>query len=117
MTQNPEALNQPSIGVTSKMSFAVAACAFGAAAIGLLVNQWLSGWMAVGGMTGVGLFYLAVGLLNLGARSSAHADESNLVETSAHRLSGVANVDDVAVTRDQEEVGASMKDALANASR
>ena len=34
----------------SQMAFAVSACAFTAAAVGTVVNYWLTGWMAVGGM-------------------------------------------------------------------
>ena len=97
MTYDTAAANRPAISPTAKMSFAVAACAFVAAAVGLLVNQWMSGWMAVGGMAGVGLFYLAVGLLNLGTVSAT--SENDLQETAAHRLSGVGNVDDRAVER------------------
>ena len=48
--------------------FSVSACAFFACVVGLVVNHWLSGWMAVGGMAGIGLFYLALGLLSLGSR-------------------------------------------------
>ena len=103
MPNNP---SQPSgesrLNPTSKMSFAVAGCAFAAAAIGVLINQWLSGWMAVGGMAGVGLFYLAIGLLNLGSSDSIYTDESDLVESASHRLSGATNVDDLAVDHHQE---------------
>ena len=70
----------------SKMSFAVAACAFAAAGIGLLINQWMSGWMAVGGMAGVGLFYLAVGLLNLGSTGSVGTNTIDVVEQFPERL-------------------------------
>ena len=55
----------------SKISFAVAIAAFGTALLGLVINQILTGWMAAGGMTGVGLFYLAIGVLNLDWRSSS----------------------------------------------
>ena len=114
MTQDPQSLNSQSVGITSKMSFAVAGCAFGAAIIGLLVNQWLSGWMAVGGMTGVGLFYLAVGLLNLSPSGHHESDASELIETSAHRLSGAANVDDIAVKQEQEKVQSKSSDKVAS---
>ena len=53
---------------TSKMAFAVAVCALTAAGVGAIVNHWMTGWMAIGGMTGVGLFYFAIGLLNLKAK-------------------------------------------------
>ena len=55
----------------SKISFAVAIAAFGTALLGLVINQIFTGWMAAGGMTGVGLFYLAIGVLNLDWRSSS----------------------------------------------
>ena len=100
---------------TSKMSFAVAGCAFAAAGIGLLINHWMSGWMAVGGMAGVGLFYLAIGLLNLGSHSSIFSDENDLIDTASHRLSGATNVDDLSVKRPQETVAGSRPENLANA--
>ena len=65
-----------SMSPASQMSFAISACAFAAAAIGTVINHWLTGWMAVGGMTGVGLFYLAVGILNLKSRNAFDDDES-----------------------------------------
>ena len=117
MTQHSQAVDRWTLSSTSKMSFAVAGCAFAAAGIGLLINQWMSGWMAVGGMAGVGLFYLAVGLLNLG---STFNEDSDLTETSAHRLSGVSNVsnvDDVAIERTRETIGASGNENLAKARR
>ena len=43
-----------SLSPASRMSFAISACAFAAAGIGTVVNHWLTGWMAVGGMAGVG---------------------------------------------------------------
>ena len=50
----------------SQASFAVAGLAFfGSFACGA-INHSLSGWMAVAGMAGLGLFYLALGVLNLG---------------------------------------------------
>ncbi len=60
----------------SQMSFAISACAFAAAGIGTVVNHWLTGWMAVGGMSGVGLFYLAVGILNLRSHNTFDDEES-----------------------------------------
>lgn len=100
MPSDTTAANRPGISPAAKMSFAVAACAFAAAGVGYLVNQWMSGWMAVGGMAGVGLFYLAIGLLNLSTESVP--TENDLQETAAHRLSGVGNVDDRAVERTAE---------------
>lgn len=98
----PQTSGGSHLNPTSKMSFAVAGCAFAAAVIGVLINQWMSGWMAVGGMAGVGLFYLAIGLLNLGGVESIYSDESELVESASHRLSGAANVDDLAVEHSHE---------------
>ena len=65
-----------SMNSAAQMSFAISACAFAAAGIGTIVNHWLTGWMAVGGMAGVGLFYLAVGILNLRSRNAFDDDES-----------------------------------------
>ena len=65
-----------SMSPAARMSFAISACAFAAAGIGTIVNHWLTGWMAVGGMAGVGLFYLAVGILNLRSRNAFDDDES-----------------------------------------
>ena len=105
MVQNSRTVGQSGISPTSKMSFAVAGCAFVAAAIGLLVNQWMSGWMAVGGMAGLGLFYLAIGVLSLGSSSGVFLKDHDLIETAAHRLSGVANVDDEAIERTLDAAG------------
>ncbi|WP_010587590.1 hypothetical protein [Schlesneria paludicola] len=116
MTAPPPTVARHDLNPTSKMSFAVALCAFAAAAIGLLVNQWMSGWMAVGGMAGIGLFYLAVGLLNLNTTAPGIGDD-NLAETSAHRLSDVANVHDRPVERQSELISASSNDKLANANK
>ena len=76
----------------------------------------LAGWHAVGGMAGVGLFYMAIGLLNLGSTNSIFTDEGDLTETSAHRLSGVTNVDDLAVERKHESANGTRSDYLAKAS-
>jgi hypothetical protein len=115
MSQYPQAADRPGLSSTSKMSFAVAACAFAAAGIGLLVNQWMSGWMAVGGMAGVGLFYLAVGLLNLGSNGTMSQNDQDFAETAAHRLSGVGNVDDLAVRRSSEKANDIHSETMANA--
>lgn len=80
---------------TSQMSFAVALCALAAAAVGTIVNHWLTGWMAVGGMVGIGLFYLAIGLLNLRTQQlTFDDDESNVSQrtASADNLVGEAVV-------------------------
>ena len=63
------------ISATSRMAFSVAVCAFIAAGFSLIVNQWLYGWMAVGGMTGVGLFYVAIGIMNLWTETPLFDDE------------------------------------------
>ena len=93
MPQNSHSSSGGQLNQTSSMSFAVAGCAFAAAAIGILVNHWLSGWMAVAGMAGVGLFYLAIGLLNLGTSDSIFLDEGEGAESSSRRASH-ANRDD-----------------------
>ncbi len=115
MSRDSQSSGRPEMSPTSKMSFAVAACAFGAAGIGLLINQWMSGWMAVGGMAGVGLFYLAVGLLNLGSTSSIFSDESDLIQTASHRLSDATNVDDLAIERPAETIDGVRAEHLVNA--
>ena len=99
MTHDPQITSRFSLSQTSRMSFAVAGCAFTAAVIGLLINHFMSGWMAAGGMAGVGLFYLAVGLLNLGQSSPVYSEDGPLSTTSAHRLSDASNVHDVVIER------------------
>gem|GEM_PF-4611621 len=75
---------------TSRIAFAVAMCAFTAAGIGAIVNHWLVGWMMVGGMAGIGLFYAVVGLLNLRATSSIEDDRANSnASEKAARLSNL----------------------------
>ena len=70
---------------TSQMAFAVALCALAAAGVGTIVNHWLTGWMAVGGMVGVGLFYLAIGLLNLRTQQPVFdEDASNVSQRTAN---------------------------------
>lgn len=113
MSHPPRTAGRSGLSSTSKMSFAVAGCAFAAAGIGLLINQWMSGWMAVGGMAGVGLFYLAVGLLNLGSTDSIFHGDDDLTETSAHRLSGVSNVDDIAIEQPHKTIGTTGEESLA----
>ena len=104
MTAPPSTVARHDLNPTSKMSFAVALCAFAAAGIGLFVNLWMSGWMAVAGMAGVGLFYLAVGILNLNVTSDQGIENDDLTETSAHRLSHVANVNDLPTERLHDSV-------------
>lgn len=71
-------LPKPSIqNPASRMAFSVAICAFAAAGLGVIVNHWITGWMAVGGMAGVGLFYLAIGVVNMGrCESDGEGDDS-----------------------------------------
>ena len=102
MVRRPNSTEPEGISSTSKMSFAVAACAFSAAAIGLLINHWMSGWMAAGGMAGIGLFYLAIGLLNLHTPDGSYRSENDLSETSSHRLADSSNVKNRAVVREVE---------------
>lgn len=80
-----KALKSPSESVmnsTSQMAFAIAVCALVAAGVGSIINHWLTGWMAVGGMVGVGLFYLAVGLLNLKSKRSLFDEVDSMSNTS-----------------------------------
>ena len=80
-----------SLNPVSKVSFAVAIAAFGTALLGLVINQIFTGWMAAGGMAGVGLFYLAIGVLNLEWRSSSiprdDQDAEESVTTTYYRPS------------------------------
>lgn len=58
----------PKVNSVAPICFTISAFAFLASLLGLIVNQWLSGWMATGGMAGIALFYLALGLISLGSR-------------------------------------------------
>ena len=71
MSQDFRRTARTSLNAVSKVSFAVAITAFATALLGLLINQIFTGWMAAGGMAGVGLFYLAIGVLNLEWSSSS----------------------------------------------
>jgi hypothetical protein len=93
MNQGSQVTGGTRFNSTSKMSFAVAACAFAAAGLGLLVNQWMSGWMAVGGMAGIGLFYSGVGLLNLRMSNFVYTDEIDLIKNASAALSEKVNVE------------------------
>ena len=115
MPRDSQPSSRREMNSTSQMSFAVAACAFGAAVLGLLINQWMSGWMAVGGMAGLGLFYLAIGLLNLGSTEPMFTQESDLIETASHRLSGSMNVDDLTTRRPEETGVGSRSEKMTNA--
>ena len=59
----------------SKASFGVAGLAFVGSFACAAINHSLSGWMAVAGMAGLGLFYLALGVLNLGTKASMSISE------------------------------------------
>ncbi|WP_157605925.1 hypothetical protein [Schlesneria paludicola] len=74
ITQNP----------ASRMAFAVAICALSAAGLGAIINHWMTGWMAVGGMVGVGLFYLAIGILNLGRGEPDNEGDASLNISQRH---------------------------------
>ena len=89
----------------SQMSFAISAFAFAAAGIGTVINHWLTGWMAVGGMAGVGLFYLAVGVLNLRSRNAFDDDDS--MSSVSHRTARSDNLYAEAVSR--PKIGAAVK--------
>ena len=76
---------------TSQMAFTVAICALAAAGIGAIVNHWLTGWMAIGGMVGVGLFYWAVGVLNLRTESPLF-DDDELTSNVSQQTAGADNL-------------------------
>lgn len=57
-------------GQPARICFIVAFVAFTAAAAGWVIKSFLSGWMEVAGMLAIGLFYLGLGLLEVGRRSS-----------------------------------------------
>jgi len=86
MSKLPKSEIQTTLTPASQMAFAVAFCALAVAGIGAIANQWLSGWLAIGGMFGVGLFYIAIGVLNIVSNPPAfHEDESisNLSQRAA----------------------------------
>lgn len=57
---------RPAFNSISKICFCIAGLAFVGSFACAAINHSLSGWMAVAGMAGLGLFYLALGVLNLG---------------------------------------------------
>jgi len=57
-------------GQPARICFIVASIAFTAAAASWVITSFLSGWMEVAGMLAVGLFYLGLGFLEVGRRSS-----------------------------------------------
>jgi hypothetical protein len=56
----------------------VAGAAFIAAGAGFIVNQFFTGWMAVGGMCGVGLLYIGIGVYHL------TVDHQHVYDEAAH---------------------------------
>jgi hypothetical protein len=97
MSQSPGPVPRVVLSPTSQMAFAVAFCALAAAAVGSIVNHWLTGWMAVGGMVGVGLFYFAIGVLNLSSKPSG-VDEK-MISSVSQRTAGADNLVAEAVVR------------------
>lgn len=57
-------------GQPARICFLVAFIAFTAAGASWVITSFLSGWMEVAGMLAVGLFYLGLGLLEVGRRST-----------------------------------------------
>ena len=97
MTKASKPVKQFGLNPTSQMAFAVAICALAAAGVGTIVNHWLTGWMAVGGMVGLGLFYIGVGILNL--RSVHPMFEDDSMQNVSQRSARVDNLFGEAVTR------------------
>jgi len=56
-------------GQPARICFMVAFIAFTAAAASWVITSLLSGWMEIAGMVAVGLFYLGLGLVEVGRRS------------------------------------------------
>jgi hypothetical protein len=76
-----------------KMCFCVAVCAMLAAGIGAVVNHFLTGWMAVGGMAAIGLLYFAMGLTevrrewcHVPAVEASHDESATLTSSPAERV-------------------------------
>ena len=81
------------------MAFTVAAIALVAAGIGMIVNHWLTGWMAVGGMVGVGLFYAAIGVLSLTGKQIGFDAREESVSNASQRTARTLNLYAVPVIR------------------
>ena len=82
MTRFEKARSAPRrVNDASLMCFSVAAGALIAAGIGAIVNHLLAGWMAVGGMVGVALLYLALGLFNLGSQTRRRSSAASCATT------------------------------------
>ena len=80
MSKQPKFKTGSMLNPTSRMAFAVAVCAFLSAGVVIAVNQWVESWMAVGGMVGIGCFYMVIGLLNL--RNSTSFIDHNMTTVS-----------------------------------
>ena len=98
MLKLPKTESDSTLNPTSRMAFAVADCAFVSAGVFIVVNQWVAGWMAVGGMVGVGCFYTVIGLLNL--RISISLVDQDLTTASA-RHARAENLLGEAIINDQ----------------
>lgn len=66
------------IGQASVVCFAIAGIAFVACAMGLFVNHFLTGSLAIGGTAAVGLIYVAMGLLNLDFQATAEKSADDI---------------------------------------
>ena len=86
-------------GAISKVCFAVAACAFAAAALGMLINMVFAGWIAVSGMVALGLFYTALGLLNFTPGSLWRAKASTIVTADENTAAAEASMPVAAVRK------------------
>lgn len=85
-------------GAISKVCFAVAGCAFAAAALGTLINLVFAGWIAVSGMVALGLFYTALGLLNFTPGSLWRTKASTIVTADEKAAAAEASVPAIAGT-------------------
>ena len=76
---------RPAFNSISKICFCIASLAFVGSFACAAIHYALSGWMAVAGMAGLGLFYLALGVLNLGhAPTSLFDDAQNSSSAALH---------------------------------
>ncbi len=85
----------------SQMAFTVAAIALAAAGVGVIVNHWVTGWMAVGGMVGVGLFYAAIGVLSLTRKQIGFDAREESVSNASQRTARALNLYSEPVLRPQ----------------
>ena len=108
-----------SLSPASQMAFAVSICAFGAAGVGAIGNQWLPGWVAVGGMMGVGCFYLIIGLFSL--RSQSPMEDENHQSISQQRADASnlvgETVSPLRLAETPDESGPIKSEPLGNSSR